>query len=133
MIPLIDTNVIVRFLIGDQNPKSEGLYDFFSSLERGEKRVELKMIVLFQVIFVLKSFYKVPKLLIAQALIDLLSYRGIKIKKKKIVLKMLNLWKEHPIEIVDCYLLALLQSHPENVLYSYDHDFDKFGINRKEP
>ena len=46
---------------------------------------------------------------------------------------MLGLWKEHSIEIVDCYLLAVMESQPENVLFSYDRDFDKFGINRKEP
>lgn len=83
MIPLVDTNVIVRFLIGDRSPKYKGLYDFFISLERGEKRVELKLIVLFQVIFVLKSFYKVPRELIAQALNDLLAFRGIKVEKKE--------------------------------------------------
>jgi predicted nucleic-acid-binding protein len=61
MTPLLDTNVLVRFLTSDRSPKYRGLYIFFQGLERGEHRVELKLVVLFQTIFVLKSFYKVPK------------------------------------------------------------------------
>ncbi|MBW1717760.1 MAG: PIN domain-containing protein [Deltaproteobacteria bacterium] len=133
MTPLIDTNVIVRFLIGDEDPKYKNLYNFFVQLEQGKIQVELKLIVLFQVIFVLTSFYKIPRPRVAEVLTDLLKYRGIKIKEKKTIKRMLFLWKEHSLDIVDCYLLALLEAEPQNVLYSYDKDFDRFGINRKEP
>ena len=133
MTPLIDTNVIVRFLIGDEDPKYKNLYNFFVQLEQGKIQVELKLIVLFQVIFVLTSFYKIPRPRVAEVLTDLLKYRGIKIKEKKTIKRMLFICKEHSLDIVDCYLLALLEAEPQNVLYSYDKDFDRFGINRKEP
>jgi predicted nucleic acid-binding protein len=57
MIALLDTNVLIRFLTVDKSQKYKKLYAFFETLERGETQVELKLIVLFQVIFVLKSFY----------------------------------------------------------------------------
>ncbi|RLB36044.1 MAG: hypothetical protein DRH12_16240 [Deltaproteobacteria bacterium] len=133
MTPLIDTNVIVRFLIGDDDPRYKNLYNFFIQLEQGKIHVELKLIVLFQVIFVLTSFYKIPRPRVAEVLTDLLKYRGIKIREKKTIKRMLFLWKEHSLDIVDCYLLALLETEPQNVLYSYDKDFDRFSINHKEP
>ena len=77
MIALLDTNVIVRFLVSDKSPKYKNLYSFFEFLEYGKMRVELKLIVLFQVLFVLKSFYKVPKDQIANGITDLLKYKGI--------------------------------------------------------
>jgi len=55
MIALLDTNVLLRFLTLDKGKKYKRLYHFFEALERGEMRVELKLIVLFQVIFVLKK------------------------------------------------------------------------------
>jgi len=61
MISLLDTNVIIRFLTADESPKYKTLYSFFQSLEHGQTRVELKLIVLFQVIFILKSFYRLIK------------------------------------------------------------------------
>jgi predicted nucleic-acid-binding protein len=96
-------------------------------------RVELKLIVLFQVIFVLQSFYRVPKEEIVAGLTDLFKYKGITIKEKKIVQRTLEIWREENAEIVDCYLVACLEKDGQSILYSYDRDFNKFKINRKEP
>lgn len=133
MIALLDTNVLIRFLTFDKNKKYRKLYRFFESLERGELRAELKLIVLFQVLYVLKSFYKVPKEEIVDGLTDLIKYKGITIKEKKVVQRALELWREKNVEIVDCYLVACLEKDAQNILYSYDRDFDKFKVNRKEP
>lgn len=133
MIALLDTNVLIRFFTLDQNQNRENLYSFFESLESGDIHVELKLIVLFQVIFVLKSFYKIPKEKISSSLIDLLKYAGIAMKEKKIVQRTLALWRDKNVEIVDCYLIACLEKDAQNILYSYDRDFDKFSINRIEP
>ena len=133
IISLLDTNIITRFLTSDKNVKYKGLYRFFESLEQGEIQVELKLIVLFQVIFVLKSFYNVQKIDIAEGMLDLLEYRGISIKEKRIVHRALELWRDKNLEIVDCYLVASLASNPRNLLFSYDRNFDKFKIRRKEP
>ncbi len=133
MIALLDTNVIVRFLVSDKSPKYKNLYSFFESLEYGKMKVELKLIVLFQVLFVLKSFYKVPKDQIANGITDLLKYKGIVIKNKTMIRRMMEMWRNKKLDIVDCYLIAILENDSQNLLYSYDRDFDKFNINRKEP
>ena len=133
MIALLDSNVIIRFLTCDKNQKYKSIYTFFESLEKGDLRVELKLIVIFQVIFVLKSFYKVPKEKIAGGVTDLLKYKGITIKEKKIVNRTLELWQEKNLEIVDCYLISCLEKDSQSILYSYDRDFDKFKFTRKEP
>ncbi len=72
MTTLLDTNVLLRFLTLDKNKKYKKLYSFFESLESGDLRAELKLIVLFQVIFVLKSFYEVPREDIAGGMLDIL-------------------------------------------------------------
>ncbi|RLA18130.1 MAG: hypothetical protein DRQ56_08195 [Gammaproteobacteria bacterium] len=133
VISLVDTNVLIRFLTNDRNPKYKALYSFFDSLEKGDIKAELKLIVLFQTVFVLKSYYEVPKKSIAKALLTILKLKGLKIKDKKIVIRTLELWNTHNIEIVDCYLIACLENDKQHLLYSYDRDFDKHNIRRKEP
>ena len=133
MIALLDTNVLIRFLTSDKTQKLRGVYTLFESLECGDLRVELKLIVLFQVVFVLKSFYSVPIEDIASGMLDLLEYKGIVVKEKRIVRRTLTLWHDNKLDIVDCYLIACLEGDRQNILYSYDRDFDKFEINRKEP
>ena len=133
MIALLDTNVLIRFLTSDKTQKIHGVYALFESLEQGDLKAELKLIVLFQVVFVLKSFYAVPIESIATGMLDLLEYKGIIVKEKRIVRRMLMLWHDNKLDIVDCYLIASLEGDKQNILYSYDRDFDKFEINRKEP
>lgn len=133
MIALLDTNVVIRFLTSDESPKYKKLYSFFQSLEKGDMHVELKLIVFFQIIFVLKSYYKVPTDKIADGLLVLLEYKGVSIKEKRIVRRTLELFRNKNLEIVDCYLISCLEGDRQNLLYSYDHDFDKFAIKRIEP
>jgi predicted nucleic-acid-binding protein len=133
VIALLDTTVIVRFLVSDKSPKYKNLYSFFESLEYGKMKVELKLIVLFQVLFVLKSFYKVPKDQVANGITDLLKYKGIVIKNKTMIRRMMKMWCNKKLDIVYCYLIAILENDSQNLLYSYDRDLDKFNINRKEP
>ena len=133
MIALLDTNVLIRFLTSDKTQRFRGVYTLFESLERGELRVELKLIVLFQVVFVLKSFYTVPIEDIANGILDIFKYKGIIVKEKKIVRRTLTLWHDNKLDIVDCYLIACLEGDKQSILYSYDRDFDKFKINRKGP
>ena len=133
MITLLDTNVIVRFLTGNTDDKFKGIYDFFQDIEQGKISVELKLIVLFQTIFVLKSYYKVPKDKIVKAMKGLLKLKGLKIIQKKTVVSMMDIWDSNSIEIVDAYLIACLEKNSQSTLYSYDKDFDKFKIKRKEP
>ncbi len=133
MTVLLDTDVLIRFLTSDKTPKFQGVYALFESLEQGDLQVELKLIVLFQVVFVLKSFYSVPREDIATGMLRILEYKGIIVKKRRIVRRMLELWHDSKLDIVDCYLIACLEGDRQNILYSYDRGFDKFEINRKEP
>ena len=133
MMALLDTNVLIRFLTSDKTKKFRGVYTLFESLEQGDLRVELKLIVLFQVVFVLRSFYSVPREDIAAGMLGILEYKGIIVKEKKIIRRTIELWHDSKLDIVDCYLIACLEGDRQNILYSYDRDFDKFKINRKEP
>jgi len=133
MMALLDTNVLIRFFTSDNTQKFRGVYALFESLEHGDLRIELKLIVLFQVVFVLKSFYSVPREDIATGMLRILKYKGIIVKEKRIVRRTMELWHDSKLDIVDCYLIACLEGDRQNILYSYDRDFDKFGINRKEP
>ena len=133
MISLLDTKVIVRFLTGDKDNKYRHLFSFFESLEEGRKHVVIKHLVLFQTVFVLKSVYQVKKEQIVESLLDLLKYKGITIKDKKIITRTLEIWRDNNNEIVDCYLVASLENDDQNILYSYDRGFKRFQINRIEP
>ncbi len=60
----MDTNVIIRYLV--ENPdriqsKFKGVFTFFPKVEKGEIKIELCELVLFEAFFVLTNLYKVPQ------------------------------------------------------------------------
>jgi len=133
MTAFLDTNVILRFLTADRSLKYRDLYDFFKAIEEGHRQVELKLIVLFQVLFVLKSYYKVPKPLICDNIFALLSFKGLRISEKRIVIRMIELWRSKNTDIVDCYLIACLEFKPGDSLYNYDNGLDRHGVTHQVP
>ena len=79
-ISLIDTNVIIRYLVEDPEKahmKFRGVYTFFPKVENGEISVEMCELVLFESFFVLTKLYQVPQNEAAEKLSDIVSFTGI--------------------------------------------------------
>lgn len=129
----IDTNIIIQYLVERKGPKSVGLRDFFIKMENGEKEVECLDIIFFQVIFVLKSFYKVKKKEIIENMKKILSLKGFHMKNKRIIERCLDLWGFRSGDIIDCYLVANMEFVGEKELFSYDQGFKQLGITIIEP
>jgi predicted nucleic-acid-binding protein len=129
----IDTNVIVRFLTADESPKYKGVYNLFKKLESNQERVEIKPLVFFQTFFVLKSFYKVEKEKIAYLMSSILGLSGVFMEKKAVYRRTLEIYEKENLEVVDCYLLACVENDSNAILYSYDKNFDRYGIRCIEP
>jgi len=127
----IDTNVILRFLIdGNQNKK---LIDFFKKIESGEKEIRCIDMVFFQVIFVLKSFYKIEKKEIIKEMRKLLCFKGLKMKDKQTIERTIDLWEKHPDDIIDCYIVACMEKDGTSEIYSFDRKIERLGVKRVSP
>lgn len=105
LISLIDTNVILRYLLKDDENLYQEAKQIFDKLITGEKKAILKEIVFCEIVFVLKDFYGVNKEDIVDSLTRLLSYTNL-MADKKVLFEALRLYKEHNLHIVDCILGA---------------------------
>ena len=61
MVYLLDTNVIIRFLVGDNEFFLKQSTEYFKQIEQGGLEVEILEGVLMEAFFVLSKFYKLPK------------------------------------------------------------------------
>lgn len=129
---LIDTNVIIRYLV-DNSSKYPGVSALFVRLQLGNEKVECTLVVFFQSIFVMKSFYKVSIEKIVFIMQHLIIMPGFFIKEKRLLLAMLDLWHKHGGDIVDTYLTTLADSSPGRKIYSLDKGLDKLTEFRVEP
>lgn len=128
---LVDTNLIVRYLVQDHEKHAKAAGRLLEACDRGEAVIVVLPAVLAECVFVLESFYEHPCADIASALSRLVSSPGIEISEVAIHLDALDRYKRTKIHFVDCLIAATAAA--ENVaVASFDQDFRKFTDVRVE-
>jgi predicted nucleic-acid-binding protein len=132
-IPLVDTNVLIRFLIGDDPPKAAKAKALMQRVEGGDEAVDLVEGVVVETVWTLERHYKVPRLDIAQRLAAILSYPGIRSRSRGLLLQALQTYATLNVDFVDC-LLAARSKDRSAFVYTFDEtDFKKLGADWKTP
>jgi predicted nucleic-acid-binding protein len=103
---LPDTNVIVRYLVGDDPVSHEKAKEYFDSVKIGSVRAVILESVIAECIYVLTKGYRVPRERAAASLTDVLRYKGIVNDDRQELIRALSLFSEHNLDIVDCILCA---------------------------
>lgn len=100
---IADTNFILRYLLADNKEDYKKTKIIFEQARIGKCQIEIIQSVFAEVIFVLSSFYEVPKIEIVRILKSLLSYKGVKVDSD-IYSAALDIYLEDNIHIVDSIL-----------------------------
>ncbi len=106
MVSLIDTNVIVRFLVGDHEEHLKQSIVYFKAIEKGELEVEILESVLMEALFVLTKFYKLPRQEIVSDLKAILNLDGVVNQNKLILFEALTLHDIKNIDFVDALICS---------------------------
>ena len=127
---LVDTNLIVRYLVQDHEKHAKAAGKLFDACDRGDVVIVVLPAVLAECVFVLESFYEHPRGDIASALGRLISSPGVEIDAA-IHLDALDRYRKTKVHFVDCLIAATAVT--ENMpVASFDQDFRKFTDVRVE-
>lgn len=118
-LPLLDTNVIVRFLTSDSKEQAERAEKLFQSSSK--KSLEIPDLVIAEIAYVLLSFYRLPKEEVIEKIHALIDFDKFK-TNKKIIKKTLELFKEYNISFVDAYLCSLVFHNKNKFVFSFDRN-----------
>lgn len=122
---LVDTNLIVRYLVQDHEKHAKAAGKLFDACDRGDVVIVVLPAVLAECVFVLESFYEHPRGDIASALGRLISSPGVEIDAA-INLDALDRYRKTKVHFVDCLIAATAAT--ENMpVGSFDQDFRKFA------
>lgn len=133
-IPIIDANIILRFLTNDIPKQADRCTGLLKRIESGSEEVWIPDLVLADIVWTLEKFYKQPKQRIQELLIPILELKGLRHNNKKISKLAFQLYVEKNIDWADAFVAAQMITQKKCEIYSYDSDFDKVdGINRLEP
>lgn len=130
----IDTNLFLRYFTRDDEEKAQKVLVLLKKVEKNEEKVTTSPLVIFEVIFALESFYKVPKEEVRQLMLPILSLRGLKLQDKGIYKEALDTYVKEDISFPDAFNATFCLKKEIKEIYSYDEDFDRIeGIKRITP
>lgn len=134
--PHVDTDVLVRFFVGDDPTKRRESMALVRRIAAGDEVVRAPLTVIADAAFVLASprLYGLPRAEVAQMLATIVRLRAFLIDQKPTVLRALQLFGSTRLDFGDAMIVASMEHHAAGVVYSYDADFDGLpGISRRKP
>jgi len=124
MVYLLDTNIIIRYLTGDNEEFLKKSIEYFKDIETAKIKVEILEIVLMEAFFVLTKFYKLPKKDVILDLKTILSLDGVVNSNKIILYEALSIVENKNIDFVDALICTKSKLQGYGKL-SFDDDVKK--------
>jgi predicted nucleic acid-binding protein len=122
---LLDTNVLLRFLLDDHPELSKAAAGLFQQAADEKCLLILTDLGIAEAVWVLTSFYKLERQKVAESLAKLLIKAGVHCPTLEPVLDALARFKATNCDFFDCYLAAQAASSGVAIA-SFDKDFRKF-------
>ena len=102
----IDTNVLVRFLVRDDEAQFEKARKLIKREVAAGRGVLVNQLVLLETEWVLRSRYSLAKNLIIQAISGLLDASDVRFEDEPAVEEALFIWKDSAADFADCLIGA---------------------------
>lgn len=133
----LDTNVIVRYLVKDNQVKAEACFQLFQKVEQGTEELTTCEAVIAEVVYVLSSraLYGLNHEEIRARLTPILALKGLRLPQKRLYLRALDLYAIYSfLDFEDALCVVHMENEGINDLCSYDTHFDRTGVvKRVEP
>ncbi|GMA66070.1 PIN domain-containing protein [Alicyclobacillus fastidiosus] len=125
---LLDTDVVLRYLLHDHDEMTTASIRLFRSAEMGEFELFLDPIVVAECCNVLRgSIYKFEKERIAHVLTQLILLDGVVTEDPMRITEALSIYAEKNVDFTDAYL-AMGHRDLYAGIASFDQDFQRLGV-----
>jgi predicted nucleic acid-binding protein len=126
----IDTNILVRHLTGHPPEQARRASAFLAKAEE----LLLTDLVAAEVVYVLESFYEVPRARVAELVRAILAFESTVVVDLSLLLRALELYEVDRLDFADAYLVASAETSGLNTVASFDRSIDRVGtVRRIEP
>jgi len=118
----LDANVILRYLLRDNEELYSKAEKIFNEALLGKIRLFIPIFVFAEVVYVLQKVYKVNRVTISKVLLELLQLKSVKTEDRDILQKALELYATKNMDFADCLLCTFsLKSE----VISFDEDVNR--------
>ena len=130
MTAFVDTNVLIRHLTGDPPDQAAGATRLLSEADQ----LLLPDLIVAETVYVLESFYEVPRPRVAELVRAIVAFPGIGVADEPLLLRALEVYEVHRLDFADAYLVAQAEASGVNVVVSFDKRIERVPtVRRVEP
>ncbi len=124
----VDTNILIRFLTGDDQQQAQKVYAVFKAAEREKEELFVSLLVMLEMIWVLESAYGISRADILNAIDDLTRMPIFKFERPSVLQQLLRAAPQNTHDLSD---LLIAQSAKENgckTVLTFDKKASKFNL-----
>ena len=127
---VIDTNLLVRYLINDDQKKAEAVDNLLDRAAKGEVRIIVPSVVIAELVWVLESFYQLKAGAILELVEAIINTSGLDVTDKSTIISALRLYKSKNIDFIDAWIIEFAKERGVKTIYTFDkrHFRDIEGI-----
>lgn len=130
MSAFLDTNVVVRHLVGDPPAQAHRATTYL----RDEHELLLADLIVAEVVYVLESFYEAPRGDIVASLRSLLALDAVIVTNRSLLERALEHYELDRLDFAEAYLVALAEATGIGRVASFDQSIDRVStVERLEP
>lgn len=134
MVYFIDTNIFLRVfdLTGNKTMHNDCV-SFVSAVRNKKIKSVTSNLVLSEIVWTSKRFYEFPKPKIIDALNSIVNLK-IPLNNNFQTQVAIEIFKKNSVKFIDAQIASIPEIYKKEwTVVSYDEDFDKIGVKRKEP
>jgi len=124
----LDTNILVRFLVKDDENQSESVYRLFKKAESEKDAFFVPLLVILETVWVLKAVYEISRPDILDAINDILYLPILKFEGQPALKRFLIDAQENSADLSDVLIACSARMSGCKTVLSFDKKATKFGI-----
>jgi predicted nucleic acid-binding protein len=126
----VDTNILVRHLTGDPPEQAARASRFLAAVDE----LLLADLVVAEVVYVLESFYEVPRARVAELVRAIIAFPAILVLDPAMLLRALEVYETARLDFAEAYLVAQAERSGVGAVASFDKAIDRVTtVRRVEP
>lgn len=130
----IDSNIFLRLIVKENESQYLACKMLFEAIKKNKFQAVTCNLVLAEIVWVLQSYYHKNRKQVIEALRAIINLRGLEIIRKQDYHLTLNLYERFGVKYIDAAIASIKPVYEGKwPVITYDKDFDKIGVIRKEP
>lgn len=124
----IDTNILVRFLVGDDETQARKVYDLFKKAEAARSELFVPLLVILELIWVLESVYAIPRHEILDALRELLLMPVLNVEHRPALHHFIHAAQESKYDLSDLLIAHAAKAQGCEAVMTFDRKAARFAL-----